>query len=684
MTHRLKNIIILPVLCALLLAGCSANPVSSAISSASGIEKKYQAAEALLESGQFENASTAFGQLGSYGDASRLLMYSRAAAAGENGDYGAADKAFAALGQFRDAPEMQRYYKGRAAEAAGRDALERGDFAAALGSLTEASESYAALPAFRDASQRGEACLLALYDRAASLVSEARYDSARDLFDGLGAFQDSVRLKIYCEAALLETAGSYLAAAERFSEVPDLLDASQRAEADREVIYQKALAAAEAGETETAIVLFSSLGQYRDADDQRNSMARVLIRTRLENRDYEGALFALDAAPEAVELQQTDAGERQRFAAFLDEFVAAYLHFSAGTMDSYSGYYGVYPFIEPDGALEWRFRQVTMIGSYSHNSNFNYYGSELLDLFRLDGNYYLAYVRASASVSQPVGPVEVNRTFRIVVHDSETGLIAGSIDDVLYGGETSKSGRQVIKGPLPNGELPADEDGDGIIIVDIMKKGFQGTMIIVLDPSRVFVGGPGFYGGNGMILEELVNRYDAVGGINGGGFIDEDGGGSGGLPEGLTIVDGESYFWSGSGASAAFDQNNVLHVGFYTKESAAEAGIRDCVSFGPELIVDGYGEYGSYMESGINPRTAIGQREDGAVLMLCIDGRQLHSIGASFADTRDVMLDFGAVNACSLDGGSSTVMYYNGEYLNSPSSASGPSRYLPNAFLIRK
>ena len=90
------------------------------------------------------------------------------------------------------------------------------------------------------------------------------------------------------------------------------------------------------------------------------------------------------------------------------------------------------------------------------------------------------------------------------------------------------------------------------------------------------------------------------------------------------------------------------------------------------------------MESGINPRTGIGQRADGAVLMCVLDGRQIHSIGASYGDLRDVMIDFGAVNADSLDGGSSTVMYFNGEYLNSPSSASGTSRYLPNAFLIRK
>ena len=187
-----------------------------------------------------------------------------------------------------------------------------------------------------------------------------------------------------------------------------------------------------------------------------------------------------------------------------------------------------------------------------------------------------------------------------------------------------------------------------------------------------------------MLLEELVRRYDALGGINAGGFIDEDGGGSGGLPEGLTIVDGQAYLWAPSGASAAFDENNVLHVKYYTIETAAEDHIRDCVSFGPALISDGVPEYGPYMESGINPRTAIGQREDGAVLMLVIDGRQLCSIGASYGDLRDIMLDFGAVNACSLDGGSSTVMYYNGEYLNRPSSASGTSRYLPNAFLIRK
>ena len=228
-----------------------------------------------------------------------------------------------------------------------------------------------------------------------------------------------------------------------------------------------------------------------------------------------------------------------------------------------------------------------------------------------------------------------------------------------------------------------DEDGDGIIIVDVKKKGFVGKMVIILDPSRVFVGKPEVYGGYGMTLDALCERYGAIGGVNGGAFFDEEGGGTGGYPDGLTIADGEAFMAGHERTFAGFTKDNVLFVGDIDLESAEDFNIRCGVSFGPALIVNGQGVYGGFMETGINPRTAIGQRADGAVLMLVIDGRQMHSVGCSFGDVRDVMIDFGAVNACNLDGGSSTVMYYNGEYINSPSSASGTSRTLPNGFLFK-
>ena len=676
--HKRNTILLLLAVCALLsLGGCGAPSVGGSP------ERDYEAATALLSEGQYEEAAAKFGELGSYEDSRRMQMYSRAVITAEHGDYETARKAFSALGQFRDAPEMMQYYEVRETEASGHEALTAGDNKTALSLLLGATEQYHMMPAFRDTLQRADDCLNTLYTRSRELLDAGQYAEARDLFAALGSLNDSAGMKVYCEASLLDAEGSSLEAAAKFAEIPNILDAASRAENSRNAVYQQALASSGAGDQETAIALFRSLGAYRDSEEQLKSAVRLLVQDRLQQRDYEGALFWMDQAPDAVSLEPADNGARQLAAPFLDEFVRAYLHFSSGAMDSWSGYYGVLPYVERGGALDRRFIQVTMIGSYSHNSYFQYYGSELLDLFLLDNGCYVAYVRAMASVNQPVGPVEVTRTFRILLQDSGNGLVAQSIEDCLYG-EPNPTGRPVVTGPLPGGLLPADEDGDGIIVVDVKKKGFNGTMIIVLDPARVFVGGPGAYGGNGMLLEELVKRYDALGGINGGGFIDEDGGGSGGLPEGLTIVDGKAYHWRDSGASAAFDENNVLHVRYYDEETAAADHIRDCVSFGPALIVDGAAEYGDYMESGINPRTAIGQRADGAVLMLVIDGRQIHSVGANFGDIRDVMLDFGAINACSLDGGSSTVMYYDGEYINSPSSASGTSRYLPNAFLIRK
>jgi len=66
--------------------------------------------------------------------------------------------------------------------------------------------------------------------------------------------------------------------------------------------------------------------------------------------------------------------------------------------------------------------------------------------------------------------------------------------------------------------------------------------------------------------------------------------------------------------------------------------------------------------SGYNPRTAIGQRADGAILFVCIDGRQTSSLGGTYGDIIDIMVEFGAVNACNLDGGSSTVMLYRDQY----------------------
>ena len=228
-----------------------------------------------------------------------------------------------------------------------------------------------------------------------------------------------------------------------------------------------------------------------------------------------------------------------------------------------------------------------------------------------------------------------------------------------------------------------DDDGDGIIFENVKGAGFAGYLITVLDPTRVCVGIPDSYGGVGLTLEEMVVKNEALGGINAGGFKDEGGTGLGGQPEGLTIVDGVCY-GEGNGEStfAGFDDKGVMHVGYHTEWSAQALNIKHGVSFGPLLIINGEPVDPSYLPSGVNPRTAIGQRSDGAVLMLVIDGRQAHSMGATYQDCMNIMLSRGAVNAINMDGGSSSNMYFNGQYVNRNSSTSG-ARPLPTTFLFK-
>lgn len=234
-----------------------------------------------------------------------------------------------------------------------------------------------------------------------------------------------------------------------------------------------------------------------------------------------------------------------------------------------------------------------------------------------------------------------------------------------------------------------DEDGDGIIIQEVKGSGYSGYMMIVLDPTRVFLGTPinnpdSPFGSNGLWLDTMCEQYGVVAGINAGGFLDDNGSGMGGWPQGITFVEGRNYNYSTHGENfAGFDKDGVLHVGYYDSEDALAVNIQNGVCFGPILIVNGEVQDSAIEVSGVNPRTAIGQRADGAVLMLVIDGRQLHSVGATYRDVVDVMLEYGAINACNMDGGSSTSMWFQGEYVNSCSSQDGRSRYLPDAWLVR-
>lgn len=241
--------------------------------------------------------------------------------------------------------------------------------------------------------------------------------------------------------------------------------------------------------------------------------------------------------------------------------------------------------------------------------------------------------------------------------------------------------------PADTAEAPATKpDNGGVEVYDIKGPAYQGKMMVVADPSRIIVGVPDSFGGSakGLSVYNMIEKYGAVAGINAGGFADEGGSGTGGIPEGIVIVDGE-VLWGDNGVAynvVGLDADNILHVGRMTCREAVAAGVTDAVSFGPSLIINGNpANTNRQLGGGVNPRTAIGQRADGAILLLVINGRQIDSLGATYDDLIDIMLEYGAVNASNLDGGSSSLMIHNGEYITNSAYIFG-ERVIATSFLV--
>ena len=209
---------------------------------------------------------------------------------------------------------------------------------------------------------------------------------------------------------------------------------------------------------------------------------------------------------------------------------------------------------------------------------------------------------------------------------------------------------------------------------------------MVHDPSRVHLAVNSDLGNSneGYFVEEYVKANDAIAGINAGGFDDPNGQGTGGIPYGIVIQDGElvSGGLDDYNSVIGFNEQNKLIVGNMTGRQALEYGLRDAVTFKPIFIVNYVPVEVTGTGGGVNPRTVIGQREDGAVLLLVIDGRQTTSLGASYSDCIDIMTQYGAMNAANLDGGSSSVMVYDGQIINNVVSMNG-DRKVPTAFIVK-
>lgn len=246
--------------------------------------------------------------------------------------------------------------------------------------------------------------------------------------------------------------------------------------------------------------------------------------------------------------------------------------------------------------------------------------------------------------------------------------------------------QKIVDGSYVDSQLTIDMDsygdgalGDGLAgqeeqLIDGMKyiaasyDNFKAYILLVKDPSRVYVGASSSNFASaveGKRIFNIAKQEDCIAAINGGEFQDDGGKGTGAQPVGVTFSKGKCV-WNDSSARTfmGFDKNNKLVVSEgMSKSKAEELGIRDgvCFQWG-NLLIDsdenGVNLHYKQGNTGTAQRTAIGQRADGTVIFIVTDGRTASSLGATYNDIIDIMKSYGAVTAGMLDGGSSAMMYY--------------------------
>ncbi|MGM9681062.1 MAG: phosphodiester glycosidase family protein [Eubacteriales bacterium] len=291
--------------------------------------------------------------------------------------------------------------------------------------------------------------------------------------------------------------------------------------------------------------------------------------------------------------------------------------------------------------------------------------------------------------------VDSNSMVSMDYEEVDTSLI------VIGGSQNSAVGVETSGAP---GVLPSEEEKD-IEIISIPGPTFFATLMIVKDPSRVSLATIYPWRDKGVTLETLVKDAGAIAGINGGLYVSS--GNTGGRPLGVVVCNGEIQLNKPQSYNGLYliglTEDHILQIidldGMTESDVetlVAEKKIRDAVTFQEEssdannhfvsLMINGEARELRGAGSGLNPRTAIGQRADGALLLLVTDGRGVSGhLGASALDLINIMQQYGAVNAANLDGGSSSCMYYDGEYLMTSVTFyyANESWRLPLAFVVK-
>ena len=232
-------------------------------------------------------------------------------------------------------------------------------------------------------------------------------------------------------------------------------------------------------------------------------------------------------------------------------------------------------------------------------------------------------------------------------------------------------------------QVLAIDAANGILVIRIREEFFRGVLILGKDPSRLSCAAAENWGVSGQRAGEIAEANGALVALTSSGF-DATG------PEGA--------YQTGAAMCGGTVYGNHLKTGYKRLELRSDDRLyvvdapadfhpecTDATEWTPALIVDGeivVSEADHY--NARNPRCCLGQAKDGTILMLCIEGRYLDSLGATAPECAEILARYGAWQAMNLDGGTSAICWYDGQYItrcSDPELSEG--RLLPNVWIYK-
>ena len=219
---------------------------------------------------------------------------------------------------------------------------------------------------------------------------------------------------------------------------------------------------------------------------------------------------------------------------------------------------------------------------------------------------------------------------------------------------------------------------NGLLVVRIRSEWFRGVLILGKDPSRLSCA----YGG-ARTAGDIAGENNALAALTASGFSDS-------APEGTQQT--------GASMCGGTAWGSHLKKGYKRLELRSDDRLyivdaptpfhpdcTDAAEWTPALIVDGQivvtkeDHYNAR-----NPRCCLGQAKDGTILMLCVEGRYLDSLGATAPECAEILARYGAWQAMNMDGGSSAICWYQGEVITRCADPDRPEgRLLPNVWIYK-